>query len=104
MNPLAKKGRCVMKLNVLAFGLTCGIVWGLGVFCLAWWVMAFEGATKDPTLLGHIYRGFSISPLGSVVGLAWGLCDGFGGGVVFAWVYNSLVGRRSARNAPPAAK
>ena len=28
-----------------AFGLACGLTWGLGVFCLAWWMMAFEGAT-----------------------------------------------------------
>ena len=82
-----------MKLHALAFGLALGIIWGLGVFCLAWWVMAFEGATHDLMLLGHIYRGFNISPLGSVIGLAWGLADGFGGGVILAWTYNCLANR-----------
>ncbi len=80
-----------MKLNVLAFALTCGLVWGLGVFCLAWWVMAFEGATGDPMVLGHIYRGFNVSPLGSVIGLVWALFDGFITGALVAWVYNRLV-------------
>ncbi len=80
-----------MKLNVLAFGLAVGLVWGFGVFCLAWWVMAFEGATRDLMVLGHVYRGFNISPLGSVIGLAWGLVDGFGGGVILALLYNCLV-------------
>jgi len=39
----------VMKLNVLAFGLACGLVWGLGVFCLAWWVMAFRVQRSIPS-------------------------------------------------------
>ena len=82
-----------MKLNVLAFGLACGLIWGLGVFGLAWWVMAFEGATGDPMVLGHIYRGFNISPVGSVIGLVWGLFDGFFGGLVLAAIYNFLVDR-----------
>ena len=80
-----------MKLNVLAFGLACGLIWGLGVFCLAWWVMAFEGATRDPMVLGHLYRGFNVSPLGSVIGLAWAIPDGFVGGAILAWLYNRCV-------------
>jgi hypothetical protein len=80
-----------MKLNVLAFGLACGCVWGLGLFCLTWWVMAFEGATGDLMVLGHIYRGFNISPLGSVVGLTWALIDGFIAGAMLAWIYNLLM-------------
>jgi hypothetical protein len=83
-----------MKLNVLAFGLACGLVWGLGVFCLAWWVMAFEGATGDLMGIGHVYRGFNISPLGSIIGLVWGLFDGFFGGLILAVIYNLLVGCR----------
>ncbi|MEN6458535.1 MAG: bacteriophage holin [Thermoguttaceae bacterium] len=80
-----------MKLNVLAFGLACGLVWGLGVFCLAWWVMAFEGVTGDPMVLGHLYRGFNISPLGSVIGLVWATVDGFVGGAILAWFYNRFA-------------
>ncbi len=83
-----------MKLNVLAFGLACGLIWGLGVFCLAWWVMAFEGATGDLMVLGHLYRGFNISPLGSVFGLVWALFDGFFGGLILAAIYNLLVNCR----------
>ncbi len=80
-----------MKINVVAFGLACGLIWGFGVFCLPWWVMAFEGPTRDLMVLGHIYRGFNISPLGSVIGLAYGLCDGFIAGALLAWLYNCLV-------------
>ena len=80
-----------MKLDVRAFGLACALVWGLGVFCLTWWVIAFEGPTGDITPLGHVYRGYEISAVGSLIGLVWALVDGFVGGVVLAWVYNRLV-------------
>lgn len=82
-----------MKINVKAFALACGIIWGLSLFGITWWIMAFDGATHAPTLIGQVYRGYSISPLGSVVGLAWGFVDGVIGGGVSAWVYNALVGR-----------
>jgi hypothetical protein len=80
-----------MKFNVTAFALTCGLVWGFGVFFLAWWVMIFEGATHAPTVLGHIYRGFNISPGGSFIGLVWAFFDGLIGGAIFAWLYNLIA-------------
>jgi hypothetical protein len=82
-----------MKLHVRAFGLTCGIIWGLGLFLLTWWIIVFDGATGETTLIGQVYRGYSISPLGSLVGLAWAFVDGLIGGAIFAWIYN-LIGAR----------
>ena len=80
-----------MKLNVKAFGLASGILWGVGVFFLAWWLIILEGSSGDPTALGRVYKGFSISPLGSVIGLVWGFFDGLIGGLIFAWLYNKLT-------------
>jgi hypothetical protein len=80
-----------MKLNIKAFALTCGIIWGSGLFFLTWWIIAFEGATGEPTLIGMLYRGYSISALGSVIGMVWGFFDGLIGGLVFAWLYNRLI-------------
>ena len=37
-----------MNLNVKAFALTCGLLWGLAVFFLTWWIMAFDGPSGDP--------------------------------------------------------
>lgn len=84
-----------MRLNIRAFGVTCAFVWGLGLFFLTWWVIAFDGATGEVTLLGRIYRGYNISPIGSVIGLVWAFADGLIGGVVFAWLYNILATRFS---------
>jgi len=82
-----------MKLNIKAFALTGGIMWGLGVFFVTWWIMLFDGPTGETTFLGRMYRGYSISPLGSIVGLMWALADGAVGGAVFAWLYNFISAR-----------
>jgi hypothetical protein len=88
-----------MKLNVKAFALTCGIVWGLGLFALTWWVIAFDGATGDLTFIGRVYRGYSISAMGSIAGLIWALVDGLVGGAIFAWLYNIIATRVSTKDA-----
>lgn len=84
-----------MKLDIKAFALACGIIWGLGMLVITWWVIAFEGVTGDPTALGVIYRGYNISPTGSIIGLVWGFFDGVIGGAIFAWLYNLLAARGS---------
>ena len=88
-----------MKLDIKAFAITCSLIWGFGVFFLTWWVIMFDGATGEVTLLGRLYRGYSISPQGSVIGLLWALADGFVGGAIFAWLYNRIAGKSApARN------
>lgn len=69
-----------MKLNIKSFALTCGIIWGLGLFFLTWWFIAFDGATKEPTLIGKLYRGYTVSPIGSVIGLVYAFFDALIGG------------------------
>lgn len=83
-----------MKLDVKAFGLTFGLVWGLGLFFITWWIIAFEGATGSQTFISMVYRGYEISAVGSFIGLAWGLADGFIGGLIFAWLYNFFAARK----------
>lgn len=85
-----------MKLNIRAFALACGLLWGLGLFALTWWIILFDGSIAGPTFLGRIYRGFEITPIGSVIGLAWALVDGLVGGAIFAWLYNVFVCQKAA--------
>ena len=79
-----------MRINVLAFALTAGLFAGVGLFFVTWWIILFEGATYDHMLIGLVYRGYSISPLGSLIGLIWAFGDFFIGGAIFAWLYNFL--------------
>jgi hypothetical protein len=85
-----------MKLNWKAFSLTAGLIWGFGLFFLTWWVILFDGSTGEPTLIGRIYRGYSISPAGSLIGLAWAFVDGLIGGAVFAGLYNLFASRSTS--------
>ena len=80
-----------MKLNVKAFALACGILWGLAMFSLAWWLILFQESVGEATLIGQVYRGFTVSPVGSLVGLGWGFLDALAGGALLAWLYNKLV-------------
>jgi hypothetical protein len=86
-----------MKFNIKSFALTCGLWWGFGVFFIAWWLMLLEGGNGvEPFIIERLYPGFSISPMGSVIGLIWGFFDGAIGGAIFAWLYNFLSSRFSS--------
>ena len=83
-----------MKLNVWALGLACGLIWGLGLFIITWWIIMFDGQLAgEVTFLGRVYRGYELTTAGSFVGALWGFADGFIGGVIFAWLYNTLAAR-----------
>lgn len=90
-----------MKLNVKALALTAGILWGLSVFLITWWIIIFDGASTDPIFISKIYRNYQLTPLGSVIGLLWGFVDGLLAGAIFGWVYNCMAGR--GKKAEPAA-
>lgn len=79
-----------MKFNVSAFALAFGIWWGAGIFLMTWWLIAI-GAAVEPTIFERIYVGYSVTPLGSVVGLIWGFVCGTICGGIFAWLYNALA-------------
>ncbi len=88
-----------MKLNVKALTLTGGLLGGFGLFFLTWWIIAFEGATGDSTWIGLIYRGYEISPRGSLIGFVWGFVDWAFGGAFVALIYNWFVSRSEANKA-----
>lgn len=83
----------MMRLNVKAFAVACGLIWGFGVLAFTWWRLAFERRGKDDTILGHIYRGYEITPKGSLIGFIWALFDGAAGGATLAWLYNAVADR-----------
>lgn len=84
-----------MKLNVKAFAMTAGLIWGIGLFVITWWIILFDGAQGQSNIVTQIYRGYSITPMGSAIGLVWGLVDGFVGGAIFAWLYNLIANKSS---------
>lgn len=82
-----------MRLNIAAFSVSAALVWGVGLFLMTWWIIAVEGVQSEPTLLGSVYIGYGLTPMGSVAGLVWGLIDGLVCGAIFAALYNWFAGR-----------
>jgi hypothetical protein len=82
-----------MRFNVKAFAFACALIWGFGLFAMTWWIIAFQGQTHQATVIGELYRGYNVSAIGSVIGLAWAFADGLVGGAIFAWLYNALTNR-----------
>ena len=80
-----------MKLKPKALALSLGLVWGVNWFILTWWMILWEGVTHEVTLLGRWYRGFTVSPVGSLVALGYGFVDGFLLGLLVALLYNKLA-------------
>jgi hypothetical protein len=81
-----------MKLNVKAFVLTSGILWGAAVFFVTLWLIAFGYEGGIIRQLDHFYFGYSFSVGGAFIGLGYGFVDGAIGGALFAWLYNKLAG------------
>ncbi|MEA3444567.1 MAG: bacteriophage holin [Bacteroidota bacterium] len=80
-----------MKLNVKAFAISTAIIGGALIFLLTWWMIIVDGATESRTFIAKIFLGYSISPIGSLIGMAWAFVDGLIIGAVFAWIYNFIV-------------
>ena len=87
-----------MRLNIKAFTLTSAIFWAATIFItgvanLIWsnYGVAFL------QLVASVYPGYDAScTIGSViVGTLYGVVDGAIAGLVFAWLYNLLLGKGS---------
>jgi len=81
-----------VKLNVKASALAWGLFWALCGAFIPWWVILFDGPTGE-SILGTVFRGYDVSPRGSLAGALWGLGCGAVSGGVFAWFYNVLASR-----------
>ena len=77
-------------ISVRSCGLTLGIFGAVSMFLLAWWLILIGNAEGPTTLFERVYIGYSFTPLGSVIGAAWGFVDWGIAGAVFAWLYNLI--------------
>ncbi len=77
-------------MSVRSLALTVAIFWSSSLFFLAWWLILTGNAEGPTTLLERIYIGYSFTPIGSVIGAAWGFVDGGIAGAIFAWLYNLI--------------
>ena len=76
--------------SVRALALTAGIFGAATMFFLAWWLILTGNADGPTTLIEKVYIGYSFTPMGSVIGAAWGFIDWGIAGAIFAWLYNKI--------------
>ena len=77
-------------ISVRSCGLTLGIFGAVSMFTLAWWLILIGNAEGPTTLFERVYIGYSFTPLGSVIGAAWGFVAWGIAGAIFAWLYNLI--------------
>ena len=78
------------KLDVKAFGLATGLVWGSAMFILGIVNMAGSWGHGIQELMATLYIGYRPTILGSVLGGVWGFFDAGIGGMIMAWLYNKM--------------
>ena len=78
------------KLDVKAFGLACGIVWGAAMFILGLMCTFLDWGTGVESAMATMYLGYSSTVVGSIIGGIWGFFDAGIGGLVVALLYNKL--------------
>lgn len=83
-----------MKIKPVALGIGLGTVWGISLF-ITTWLSSFTGYGRLflEVLAQSIYPGYTISPLGSLLGLLYGFLDGLISGFFIALIYNKLIGK-----------
>jgi len=84
-----------MRLNITAFSLTTGLIWGGAILMVAVANLVWPGYGRAfLDLAASIYPGYHPGTAGAVItGSLYGLVDGAIGGALFAWLYN-LIARR----------
>ena len=80
-----------MKLDVKAFALTGGLLWGASIFILTWMGLWGYGSSDAATIAKSYYIGYSVTPIGSVIGAIYGFFDAGIGCALFALIYNKFT-------------
>lgn len=85
--------RAIRRLNARAWGISVGLICGLGLF-LATNVLVLTGGPnvgQHLILLRAYFPGYSVSFMGSLIGFVYTFVIGYGLGRVVGMVYNKLV-------------
>jgi hypothetical protein len=88
----------VLRLNATINGIVTGIVAGL-VLCIATnWLILKGGEGTHLKLLRAFFIGYSVTPIGSLIGFFYAFICGFAAGYIFARMYNWIVNLRERKS------
>lgn len=85
--------RAVARLNERAWGITMGLLLGLGLFIATNILVVKGGQTVGPHLglLRIYFPGYRVTFLGSLIGFVYAFVIGYGLGRLIGAVYNRLI-------------
>jgi hypothetical protein len=81
-------------MNVKAFAGAAGVLWGFLLFAITGLETA-RGEGHTLVLLSVVYIGYSVTYIGSLIALVYGLISGAIVGGAFCWLYNHFAGSSS---------
>lgn len=85
--------KAIRKLNTRAWGMTIGLVFGLGLF-VATNILVVKGGPnvgQHLSLLGVYFPGYRVTFFGSLVGFVYAFVVGYGVGSLVGTIYNRLA-------------
>ncbi len=90
--------RAIARLRAGIVAIVTAMVAGFALFSATLWLVIKGGPDvgQHLALLKAYYPGYSVSWVGSLVGLAYGALTGAAFGWCVAWLYNVLASRRAA--------
>ena len=86
--------------NAKTFGLVFGLLFGLIIFIATNWLVIKGGYINASgeyvvgphlQLLSHVFIGYRVSFVGSIIGFGYGFAVGTLAGALFAGIYNKIV-------------
>ena len=78
-------------LKPVALGLALGILWGLSILLLTFFIMMHGETMELTSKLGRVYLGYTVSAPGAFIGMVYGFVHGFVAGWIVAIVYNKFA-------------
>ncbi|MBD3388822.1 MAG: hypothetical protein GF416_07120 [Candidatus Altiarchaeales archaeon] len=73
-----------------SLALAGGLLTAAGMFIVTWMSIATGYMREILELIGTAYIGYTITPVGSIIGAVLGFIDAYAGLYLLAWIYNRL--------------
>ncbi len=88
--------RVMMQLNAQAWGVSFGLIFGLGLFVatIVLVIKSGENVGQHLQLLAAYFPGYRVTTLGAFIGFVYAFVVGYGFGRVIGWVYNMFASPR----------
>jgi uncharacterized membrane protein YfcA len=86
-----KYGEGASRLSKFSLGMAFGVVKGLFLLVLAWYVYWSGSSSSLISYMSELYHGYDASIMGGVIGAIWGFVVGFISGFFIGGVYNCFL-------------